>query len=122
MQVSPTAQVFNTGQLTALWHRHKPLIIAYGLIIVVLAIAGFRHPGFLSAANLRNQLVLASFLGIAAAGQTILILTGGIDLSIAWNLNFSAILLTKLAANENSFGAVSWALAAAISRRRCSVF
>ncbi|MCC6944878.1 MAG: ABC transporter permease [Thermomicrobiales bacterium] len=116
MQASPagTATPFDTQRLVAIWEKHKPIIIAYGLIIVVLIVTGLRHPGFISANNLRNQLVLASFLGIAAAGQTILILTGGIDLSLAWNLNFSAILLTKLAANENTFGAVSWALSAAI--------
>ncbi|MBX3071276.1 MAG: ABC transporter permease [Thermomicrobiales bacterium] len=116
MQASPagTATPFDTQRLVAVWEKHKPIIIAYGLIIVVLIVTGLRHPGFISANNLRNQLVLASFLGIAAAGQTILILTGGIDLSLAWNLNFSAILLTKLAANENTFGAVSWALSAAI--------
>jgi ribose transport system permease protein len=116
MQASPagTATPFDTQRLVTIWEKHKPIIIAYGLIIVVLIVTGLRHPGFISANNLRNQLVLASFLGIAAAGQTILILTGGIDLSLAWNLNFSAILLTKLAANENTFGAVSWALSAAI--------
>jgi ribose transport system permease protein len=116
MQATPTgtAPAFETERLYALWDRHKPLIIAYGLILVILIVAGIRHPSFLSPDNLRNQLVLSSFLGIAAAGQTILILTGGIDLSIAWNLNFSAILLTKLAGNENTFGAVTWALLAAI--------
>jgi ribose transport system permease protein len=117
MQATPTgtAPAFPTARLYAVWDRHKPLIIAYGLILVMLIVAGIRHPNFLSADNLRNQLVLSSFLGIAAAGQTILILTGGIDLSIAWNLNFAAILLTKLAGNENSFGVVSWALVAAIA-------
>lgn len=116
MQASPagTVPAFDTRKLYALWDRHKSLIIAYGLILVILIVAGLRHPSFISAGNLRNQLVLASFLGIAAAVQTILILTGGIDLSLAWNLNFAAILLTKLAGNENTFGAVSWALFAAI--------
>ena len=58
--------------------------------------------------------MLASFLGIIAAGQTILILTGGIDLSVAWNLNFAAIMLTKLAGNENTVGGVSKAILAAV--------
>ncbi len=71
-----------------LWQKHKALVIAYGLILVILFIGWLRHPNFISAGNIRQQLVLASFLGIIAAGQTILILTGGIDLSVAWNLNF----------------------------------
>jgi ribose transport system permease protein len=116
MQATPTNTpgALDSLDLRTLWVRHKAIIIAYSLIIVILIVAGIRHDGFLSTSNLRQQLVLASFLGIAAAGQTILILTGGIDLSLAWNLNFSAILLTKLAGNENTIGAVSWALIAAL--------
>jgi ribose transport system permease protein len=116
MQATPTNTpgALDSLELRTLWVRYKAIIIAYSLIIVILIVAGIRHDGFLSTSNLRQQLVLASFLGIAAAGQTILILTGGIDLSLAWNLNFSAILLTKLAGNENTVGAVSWALIAAL--------
>jgi ribose transport system permease protein len=40
--------------------------------------------------------VLASYLGVVAAAQTIVILTGGIDLSVSWTLNFAAILLTRI--------------------------
>ncbi len=98
-----------------LWQKHKALIISYGLILVILFIGWLRHPSFISAGNLRQQLVLSSFLGIIAAGQTILILTGGIDLSVAWNLNFAAIMLTKLAGNENTFGSVTFAIIAALS-------
>ncbi len=101
-------------QRNELWVKHKALIIAYGMILVILFVGWIRHPGFISAGNLRQQLVLASFLGIIAAGQTILILTGGIDLSVAWNLNFAAIMLTKLAGNENTVGGVSKAILAAV--------
>ena len=97
-----------------LWQKHKALVISYGLILVILFVGWLRHPSFISAGNIRQQLVLASFLGIIAAGQTILILTGGIDLSVAWNLNFAAIMLTKLAGNQNTFGAVTWAIVAAV--------
>ncbi len=75
--------------------RNRALVIAFGLIIVLLILSGIRQPGFLSLNNLRQQLVLATFLGTVAAGQTIVILTGGIDLSVAWNLNFAAILFTQ---------------------------
>ena len=72
--------------------KNQSLVIAFCLIVVLLIISGIREPGFLSAANLRQQIILASFLGTVAAGQTIVILTGGIDLSVAWNLNFAAVL------------------------------
>lgn len=116
MQPSAAQPTVETGTnfATSIWQAHKELVIAYSMIFVLLAIGGIRHPGFLDPANLRQQLALASFLGIIAAGQTILILTGGIDLSVAWNLNFAAIMLTKLAGNDNGFGSVSWAIFAAV--------
>ena len=76
--------------------KNKPLIIAFGLIVILLIISGIREPGFLSASNLRQQLILATFLGTVAAGQTLVILTGGIDLSVAWNLNFAAVRAPKV--------------------------
>ena len=75
--------------------RNQTILIAAGLIVLLLIISGIRQPGFLSYGNLRQQLVLAAFLGTIAAGQTVVILTGGIDLSVAWNLNFAAILFTQ---------------------------
>ncbi len=90
--------------------QYRPLVVAYGLILVIILVTAVRHPGFVSFDNLRNQLVLASFLGMAAAAQTILILTGGIDLSIAWNLNFSAILMTQLTKTDMSASRVTWAI------------
>lgn len=75
--------------------RYRTPLIAFGLILVLLIISGIRQPGFLSFGNLRQQLVVATFLGTVAAGQTMVILTGGIDLSVAWNLNFAAIIFTQ---------------------------
>ncbi len=76
--------------------QNRALLIPYGLILLLLIAAAIRAPGFVSVSNLSQQLVLASYLGVIAGGQTLVILTGGIDLSIAWNLNLSAILLTQL--------------------------
>lgn len=91
------------GIFRALWgdndswlSRNRTIVIAAGLIIILLIISGIRQPGFLSLNNLRQQMVLATFLGTIAAGQTLVILTGGIDLSVAWTLNFTAILFTQV--------------------------
>ena len=81
--------------------RNRAVVIPFGLIVVLLAFAAVVQPGFVTPGNLRQQLVLASYLGIIAAGQTLVILTGGIDLSVAWNLNLSAILLTQLSAEHS---------------------
>jgi ribose transport system permease protein len=98
-----------TGQESWL-SQNRALLIPYGLILILLAAAAIRAPGFVSGSNLTQQLVLASYLGIIAGGQTLVILTGGIDLSIAWNLNLAAILLTQLSEHMPVF----WAAVAAL--------
>lgn len=90
--------------------QNRALLIPYGLILILLAAAAIRAPGFVSIPNMSQQLVLASYLGVIAGGQTLVILTGGIDLSIAWNLNLSAILLTQLSEQMPVF----WATVAAL--------
>ena len=98
-----------TGRDSWFW-QNRALLIPYGLILILLAAAAIRAPGFVSGPNLSQQLVLASYLGIIAGGQTLVILTGGIDLSIAWNLNLAAILLTQLSEQMPIF----WAAVAAL--------
>jgi ribose transport system permease protein len=90
------AGVRSPAQQTSWFAQNRVYLVPYLLIAILLAAAAIRAPGFVSPGNLTQQLVLASYLGIIAGGQTLVILTGGIDLSVAWNLNLSAILLTQL--------------------------
>ena len=121
--MSAPASAFRKLRVERPWlENNRPLVIATSLIFLILAVAGTRHSGFVSPGNLRNQLVLASFLGIAAAGQTLVILTGGIDLSLAWNLNFSAILMTQIANNSDAPGRLTWAIAVALFSAVCVGF
>jgi len=100
--------------LRAWLREQRALVIASAIIVALIVVTDIRHPGFASVDSLRDQLRLASFLGVAAAAQTILILTGGIDISIAWNLNFSAILMTQIASAHNDAGSVIPAIGAAL--------
>lgn len=93
--------------------QNSSYLAPYLLIALLLAAAAIRAPGFVSPGNLTQQLVLASYLGIIAGGQTLVILTGGIDLSVAWNLNLSAILLTQLSVQMPVLAAALIALGAA---------
>ena len=93
--------------------RNRAVLVPYALIGALLLIAALRTPGFVAPGNLRTQLVLASYLATIAAGETLVILTGGIDLSVAWNLNLSAILLTQLAEGGGG-GRIAWAVVAAL--------
>ncbi len=100
--------------LVTLVQQHRSQVIPYLLIGLLLVVAAIRAPSFVEPASLRQQLVLASYLAIIAGGQTIVILTGGIDLSVAWNLNFSAILMTQTAAGSHEAGRVGWAVTLAL--------
>ncbi|HWD03426.1 MAG TPA: ABC transporter permease [Amycolatopsis sp.] len=54
-------------------------------------------PGFADPSSVRAMLVIASFLGIAAVGQTFVILIGGIDLSLPALLGAGNVIAARLA-------------------------
>lgn len=61
-------------------------MIRYGIYVALLTlfiIASIASPAFLRPTNLLNLVRQASALGIMAIGQTFVVLTGGIDLSVA---------------------------------------
>jgi ribose transport system permease protein len=67
------------------------------LVLVIAALVGtVINPSFASLTNLRSQLILGAPVGIVALGQTVLILTGQIDLSVPWTLTFSAVIMASL--------------------------
>lgn len=77
------------------------LVLTVVLAILVL-ITGTIQPNYLSINGLRSTLLQAAPLGILAGAQTILMLTGGIDLSITMIATGSAY----VAANQSPNGAL----------------
>ena len=74
--------------------RNRPVLIAY-LFVGILAIVGeIVTRAFLETKSIDQLVIEASIVAFVAIGQTFVILTGGIDLSIPWVLNGSATLLT----------------------------
>lgn len=61
--------------------RRFPLVQLLALAVLFI-VGSVSLSGFASKSTIDAVLVLASFLGIAAAGQTLVILIGGIDLSV----------------------------------------
>lgn len=61
----------------------KPEHFVYIILLVMITAAAIISPGFLQLSHMAGILKLASFLGIAAIGQTFAILLGEIDLSVA---------------------------------------
>lgn len=80
----------------------RPTLIASSFIVVIL-LAGTAYTvvtqgtaTFIEPAYLLQQLKIAAFLGIVAAGMMIVILLGHIDLSVPWTIAASAMLATAV--------------------------
>jgi len=73
-----------------------PIVLVYGVMIVLAVLANFINPGFLSKDNLYSIFKQTAFLGIACIGQTLVILTGGIDLSLRYVILFSNVFAAQM--------------------------
>ncbi|MEO6394570.1 MAG: ABC transporter permease [Devosia sp.] len=82
----------------------SPILLAYAAALLLFVLVSFYSPGFANPAHVATLITLAAFIGIAAIGQTIVIVGGGIDLSVPWIMNSAAILATALAHGQD------WAL------------
>lgn len=80
---SDTAAEIPVGARVQRIFTDHPNVVLTLVLILLIAVTSLIEPSYLSISGLRNTLLLAAPLGIMAAGQTILMLTGGIDLSIA---------------------------------------
>jgi ribose transport system permease protein len=85
----------------------QPIFIAIACILVILAIGGSINPNFLSINYLLQQLEVASFLGIIAAGLMLVILLGHIDLSIPWTITMGGMMSTAVANMYATGGALT---------------
>ncbi len=68
-------------------------LYAFAAAVLLFLIGALVRPGFIEPSSVKSILVVASFVGFVATGQAFVILIGGIDLSVPWVLNASAILL-----------------------------
>lgn len=80
------------------WAReHQGAVSAYALCAVLFVIGTLHSSGFASHSSIDQMLVFASFVGFAALGQTLVILAGGLDLSVPWLMAFGGVELSRLA-------------------------
>src|SRR5580700_9522370 len=63
------------------------------LLVVLCAVTGFENPRFFSQANLVNTANLIGLYGIFSIGLGLVIITGGIDLSIGSMVALNGMLL-----------------------------
>ena len=84
------------GEATKTWNRERVvnLLIRNAMVIVLVLVMVFfalRNDRFISVANARTILIAAAPFALVALGQTIVILTGGIDLSVGSVIAVSAM-------------------------------
>ncbi|MDR1507336.1 MAG: ABC transporter permease [Treponema sp.] len=84
------------------WVRHSSVITIYVIALFLLVLVSILRPGYASANNLNILSAAAAVLGITAIGQTFVILTGGMDLSIPWMFSISAFLFAGITGGDSS--------------------
>ncbi len=80
------------------------------LILVVGAVVALINPRFLLPVNIANTSNLVGMFGLSALGQAIVILTGGIELSVGSVIALVGVLFVDLVANQQ----LPWPIALAI--------
>jgi len=90
--------------------EQRRIVYAWCAAVLLFVIGNLVRPGFASFESVQAVLVVASFVGMVAAGQTFVILIGGIDLSVPWVLNGAAILLVTTSLGLNGRAALAIAL------------
>lgn len=89
----------NTGSwITTIKNHCKNSLIlkVYLTTIALYVVSCLLQPNYLSWKYISDTFVTASFLGIMGIGQTLVILTGGIDLSIVVTFNLAAVITTNM--------------------------
>lgn len=78
--------------LSRAFGRNAPLLVVIALILLLVLIGGVMTDRFLTTRNLVNIFEQSTGLGLVSLGQTLVILTGGIDLSLGSVMSLAATL------------------------------
>jgi simple sugar transport system permease protein len=91
--------------------RHLPLIATGAIFAALFATAAHFYDGFFSSRVFVGLLSDNAFLGIAAVGMTLVIFSGGIDLSVGAVIGFTSIFTATLIEQHHVAPGLAWALA-----------
>ena len=110
---TPAPEVYGDGRGRRLLHRVAALQRDYPIAQVVALVAIFIYgrsslEGFGSKQSIYAMLILATLLGLAAAGQTLVLLIGGIDFSIPAFIVAAPTLTVQLKATKGSMMGPRW--------------
>jgi ribose transport system permease protein len=97
---APVDEPHRPGRLAQLL-TERPVIVLSVVLVVLVLMTALIEPNYLSVNGLRNTLLIAAPLAIMAGGQTLCMLTAGIDLSVAMTATGAAY----VAGNQSPEGA-----------------
>lgn len=98
--VSPRQPIAALLRTIGRWLISDNRIILAGVILVICIVTAVGSDVFLTWTNWKNILQQIAFVGILACGTTLLMVSGGIDLSIGSSVSFAGIVLGYLLAND----------------------
>ncbi|MBT1001647.1 ABC transporter permease [Paenarthrobacter sp. DKR-5] len=101
MAAPPSKPTFDVSRVL-----HQPLFGPLGALILAVIIFAVASPRFLSPFNLSLILQQSIVVGILAVGQTLIILTAGIDLSIGATAVLGTIMLAKTVGSGGAVAAL----------------
>ncbi|MFZ1994927.1 MAG: ABC transporter permease [Solirubrobacteraceae bacterium] len=104
---APASSSLTTLQHARRWQARYPLVQTAALIVIFLWGAS-TIDGYDSSASLKSMLVLAALLGLSALPQTLVVLVGGLDLSIPGFISAGGVMTVELS------GAHHWSMMAIV--------
>jgi ribose transport system permease protein len=94
------------GKLQQFLHNNTELVRIYGILLLIIIAASIASPDFRTPQNMFNVLRQSVALGLVSVGQTIVILTGGIDLSVGSTISLVAVYTSGLMAGQSGLGVI----------------
>jgi ribose transport system permease protein len=90
--------------------QNRNIVLAYVAMLVLLTAVSIYRPGFGwgDPRHLRALVLQAAVIGLASMGQTVVIISGGADLSVPWTLTGAAIIMTMMTQGQNA--SMLWAV------------
>lgn len=96
--------------LTSFYRQNRNIVLSYVAMLVLLAAVSLYRPGFGfgNIIALRSLAQEAAVIAIVSLGQTLVILSGGVDLSLPWTFAGSAVMMTVFTRGQEE--PILWAI------------
>lgn len=108
MSASPRPFTAGPARLRAIQRAlaDQPALVLSAILVLLVFITNIASPGFISAHQLSTTLLTAAALGVLSAGQTLVVLTGGVDLSVANTATAGAYFLAEFGSQNGALAVV----------------